>query len=386
SQICRFAAAACQKEKLTNHTLFPFSQTTKVQIQKKLPPFLSSPFHFPSHRPQISPFFTNMMNLLPPLFLWSFFFLLIHGRPDAVFGPSSSLPPSNQPLPLLSPLPAAPSPDMGMAVRVVHSQDLNRRILIALIVASSLLGLILLTLSVIWIYWLITTKARNRPHKLEGGATGAKGHSLDPKKNSIVAMEYKLLEAATNSFHESNVLGEGCHGRVYAAHFDKRLSAAVKRLECRGQDVEREFENEVKWLTKFEHQNIISVLGHCTHDGTRFLVYEMMRNGSLESQLHGATNGAALTWHLRLKIAVDVARGLEYLHEHCNPPVVHRDIKASNILLDSDFNAKLSDFGLAVTSGNQNKNITLKGTLGYVAPEYLLHVVGYNGFSTWPST
>ncbi|CAN1814435.1 Probable receptor-like protein kinase At1g80640 [Linum perenne] len=268
-------------------------------------------------------------------------------------------------------------------VRVVHSQDLNRRILIALIVASTLLVVILFTLSITWIYWLIT--ARNRRHKVSFNLVntegGAKGASMDPisdalklagKKSSIVGMEYKVLEAATNSFSESNLLGEGCHGRVYGAHFDGKLVAAVKRLEGRGQDVEREFENEVKWLTKFDHQNIVSVLGQCSHDGTRFLVYEMMQNGSLESQLHGPTNGAALTWHLRLKIAVDIARGLEYLHEHCNPPVVHRDIKSSNILLDSDFNAKLSDFGLAVPSGNQNKNITLKGTLGYVAPEYLL--------------
>ncbi|GMQ02935.1 hypothetical protein CsSME_00048946 [Camellia sinensis var. sinensis] len=98
-----------------------------------------------------------------------------------------------------------------------------------------------------------------------------------------------------------------------------------------------------------------------------------MPNGSLETQLHGPSRGSALTWHLRMKIALDIARGLEYLHEHCNPPVIHRDLKSSNILLDSDFNAKLSDFGLAVTDGTQNKNnIKLSGTLGYVAPEYLL--------------
>ncbi|KAL0452884.1 UNVERIFIED_CONTAM: putative receptor-like protein kinase [Sesamum latifolium] len=92
-----------------------------------------------------------------------------------------------------------------------------------------------------------------------------------------------------------------------------------------------------------------------------------------ETQLHGPSRGSALTWHLRMKIALDAARGLEYLHEHCHPPVIHRDLKSSNILLDSNFNAKLSDFGLAILDGTQNKNnIKLSGTLGYVAPEYLL--------------
>lgn len=87
----------------------------------------------------------------------------------------------------------------------------------------------------------------------------------------------------------------------------------------------------------------------------------------------GPSHGSALSWHLRMKIALDAARGLEYLHEHCNPPVIHRDLKSSNILLDSNYNAKISDFGLAITVGGQNKNnIKLSGTLGYVAPEYLL--------------
>eukprot|EP00258_Populus_trichocarpa_P048755 XP_024464774.1 probable receptor-like protein kinase At1g80640 isoform X4 [Populus trichocarpa] len=195
------------------------------------------------------------------------------------------------------------------------------------------------------------------------------------KKGSVAVMEYQLLQAATNNFREDNVLGQGGHGCVYKARFSEKLLAAVKRFEGEAQDIGREFENELNWLTKIQHQNIISLLGYCLHGETRFLVYEMMQNGSLESQLHGPTHGSALTWHLRMKIAVDVARGLEYLHEHCNPPVVHRDLKSSNILLDSSFNAKLSDFGLAVTSGIQSKNIELSGTLGtlgYVAPEYLL--------------
>ncbi|KAK9281840.1 hypothetical protein L1049_004746 [Liquidambar formosana] len=193
------------------------------------------------------------------------------------------------------------------------------------------------------------------------------------KKGSASVFEYQLLEAATNKFQESNILGEGGSGRVYKAQFDEKFLAAVKRLDGTGQDAEREFENEVDWLSKIRHQNIVSLLGYCIHGETRFLVYEMMHNGSLETQLHGPSNGSALTWHLRMKIAVDVARGLEYLHEHCNPPVIHRDLKSPNILLDSSFSAKLSDFGLAITAGTQNKNnIKLSGTLGYVAPEYLL--------------
>ncbi|KAL2939955.1 hypothetical protein RDABS01_001337 [Bienertia sinuspersici] len=108
--------------------------------------------------------------------------------------------------------------------------------------------------------------------------------------------------------------------------------------------------------SKIRHQNIITLLGCCIQGDTRFLVYDLMENGCLETQLHGVSRGSALTWHIRMKIALDIARGLEYLHEHCNPPVIHRDLKSSNILLDSKFNAKLSDFGLAVTDGPHIKN------------------------------
>ncbi|KAK1572428.1 hypothetical protein Q3G72_032531 [Acer saccharum] len=266
-------------------------------------------------------------------------------------------------------------------VRIVHHQDLNKKILIALVVASSLLGVLLLFLFCFWIYRLKSWKNSNGKSKQNFDA--GNGLALTPiverfnslmvagKKDSVAVIEYHLLEAATNNFGESNVLGEGGRGRVYKAHFNEKFLAAVKRIEG-GQDAQKEFENEMNWLVTFRHQNIISLVGCCIHGETKFLVYEMMQNGSLENQLHGPTHGSDLTWHQRLKIAVDVARGLEYLHEHCNPPIVHRDLKSSNILLDSSFNAKLSDFGLAVTAGTQNKNVKLSGTLGHVAPEYLL--------------
>ncbi|KAB1218773.1 hypothetical protein CJ030_MR3G026653 [Morella rubra] len=192
------------------------------------------------------------------------------------------------------------------------------------------------------------------------------------KKSSVAIFDYQSLEAATNNFHESNLLGEGGSGRIYKACFDEKFLAAVKRIDGCRLEAEVEFENEVYWLSKIRHQNIVKLLGYCIYGELRFLVYEMMEKESLEAQLHGPSKGSALTWHLRMKIAVDVARGLEYLHEQSNPPVVHRDIRSCNILLDSNLNAKLSDFGLAVTSGTENKNITLSGTLGHVAPEYVL--------------
>ncbi|KAL2462136.1 Protein kinase superfamily protein [Abeliophyllum distichum] len=276
----------------------------------------------------------------------------------------------------------AHSPEVSGA-KVVHHQDLNKKILIALVVASTLFGVILLLLSCFSIYRLKRLKKWHE--KTNQSPEAARGISLGPildkfaslrigsKKGSIAEIEYQLLVAATNNFHEDNILGEGGSGHIYKAHFDNDLHAAVKKLSAGGQVAQREFENEIEWLSKIQHQNIVLLLGYCIHGEGQYLVYELMHNSSLEFQLHGPSHGKSLTWHLRMKIALDVARGLEYLHEHCNPPVIHRDLKSSNILLDSNFNAKLSDFGLAIAGGNSHKtNIKLSGTLGYVAPEYLL--------------
>ncbi|PWA44937.1 serine-threonine/tyrosine-protein kinase catalytic domain-containing protein [Artemisia annua] len=193
------------------------------------------------------------------------------------------------------------------------------------------------------------------------------------KKGSVTVIEYEWLVSATKNFHEDNIIGHGSFGSVYKACFNDHFLAAVKRIHGGGPDAQRGFENEISCLSRIQHQNIVNLLGYCIHGDTRFLVYEMMPNGSLESQLHGPSHGTSLSWQHRMKVALDIARGLEYLHECCTPPVIHRDLKSSNILLSSTFNAKLSDFGLAITGGIHGKNnIKLSGTLGYVAPEYLL--------------
>ncbi|KAM7486401.1 hypothetical protein LguiA_002410 [Lonicera macranthoides] len=168
--------------------------------------------------------------------------------------------------------------------------------------------------------------------------------------------------------------GFGC---VYKAQLEENLHAAVKRLVDGSVSAITEFENEVHLLGKMQHPNIISSLGYSIHGETRLLVYELIENGSLESQLHGPSDGSALPWHIRMKIALDIARGLEYLHEHCSPQVIHRDLKTSNILLDSSFNAKVADFGLAVTHGTQTQTpeYLLDGILTYKSDVYTFGVV-----------
>ncbi|GJM97859.1 hypothetical protein PR202_ga14816 [Eleusine coracana subsp. coracana] len=282
-------------------------------------------------------------------------------------------------------VPAPPPVAVSVATAVIiveRHHHFHRELIIASVLASIAIVAIILSTFYAWILW---RRSRRLPDgkgaRSSGAARGmmlvpilSKLNSMKTSRKGLVAMiEYPSLEAATSKFSESNVLGVGGFGRVYKAVFDRGVTAAVKRLEGGGPECEKEFENELDLLGRIRHPNIVSLLGFCVREGNHFIVYELMEKGSLETQLHGPSHGATLSWHIRMKIALDMARGLEYLHEHCSPPVIHRDLKSSNILLDSDFNAKISDFGLAVTSGNLDKgNMELSGTLGYVAPEYLL--------------
>lgn len=192
---------------------------------------------------------------------------------------------------------------------------------------------------------------------------------------SVKTFSLAELEKATEKFSSKRVLGEGGFGRVYHGILEDRTEVAVKLLTRDIQNGDREFIAEVEMLSRLHHRNLVKLIGICVEDHTRCLVYELVRNGSVESHLHGADGrNGHLDWDVRLKIALGAARGLAYLHEDSNPRVIHRDFKASNVLLEDDFTPKVSDFGLAreATEGSHHISTRVMGTFGYVAPEYAM--------------
>ncbi|KAK4478363.1 hypothetical protein RD792_017653 [Penstemon davidsonii] len=181
------------------------------------------------------------------------------------------------------------------------------------------------------------------------------------------------LEVATNKFSKENIIGEGGYGVVFRGRLINGTLVAVKRLLNNLGQAEKEFGVEVEAIGHVRHKNLVRLLGYCVEGTHRLLVYEYVNNGNLEQWLHGAmAHHGQLTWEGRMKILLGTAKALAYLHEAIEPKVVHRDIKSSNILIDDDFNAKVSDFGLAKLLGAGKSHIITRvmGTFGYVAPEY----------------
>lgn len=181
------------------------------------------------------------------------------------------------------------------------------------------------------------------------------------------------LEVSTNEFADENVIGEGGYGIVYRGLLEDNTLVAVKNLLNNRGQAEKEFKVEVEAIGRVRHKNLVRLLGYCAEGAHRMLVYEYVDNGNLEQWLHGEVGPCSpLTWEIRMNIVIGTAKGLTYLHEGLEPKVVHRDIKSSNILLDRQWNPKVSDFGLAKLLGSERSYVTTRvmGTFGYVAPEY----------------
>ncbi|PSS33952.1 Serine/threonine-protein kinase [Actinidia chinensis var. chinensis] len=188
---------------------------------------------------------------------------------------------------------------------------------------------------------------------------------------------FRELATATKNFKPECLLGEGGFGRVYKGRLESTGQVvAVKQLDRNGLQGNREFLVEVLMLSLLHHPNLVNLIGYCADGDQRLLVYEFMSLGSLEDHLHDLPpNKEPLDWNTRMKIAAGAAKGLEYLHDKANPPVIYRDLKSSNILLGKGYYPKLSDFGLAKLGPVGDKthvSTRVMGTYGYCAPEYAM--------------
>lgn len=182
---------------------------------------------------------------------------------------------------------------------------------------------------------------------------------------------FKSLQIATDNFSSKNILGKGGFGNVYKGVLKDGTMVGVKRLkDGNAAGGETQFQTEVELISLAVHRNVLKLYGFCVTSSERLLVYPYMSNGSVASRLK---EKPALEWSTRKRIALGAARGLLYLHEQCDPKIIHRDVKAANILLDDCCEAIVGDFGLAKLLDHRDSHVTtaVRGTVGHIAPEYL---------------
>ncbi|EPS69681.1 hypothetical protein M569_05081 [Genlisea aurea] len=215
----------------------------------------------------------------------------------------------------------------------------------------------------------------------ENGAADSlheKTSSMRRIKSQVTATSYTVaaLQTATNNFSQENLVGEGSLGRVYRATFSNGKVMAVKKIDsvaAASLQEEDAFLEAISNLSRLRHPNIASLVGYCAEHGQRLLVHDFIGNGNLHDMLHfDHERRKSLMWNARVRIALGTARALEYLHEVCLPPVVHRNLKSANILLDDELTPHLSDCGFAVLSPNAERQVSSAQIFGYSAPEFSL--------------
>lgn len=196
-----------------------------------------------------------------------------------------------------------------------------------------------------------------------------------PGINRIKIFTYNELRKATDGFSYANKIGEGGFGSVYKGKLKDGTLLAVKVLSTESRQGVREFLTELTVISDIKHENLVRLYGCCVEGINRILVYPYMENNSLAQTLLGRNpDNLEFNWQTRVNLCMGVARGLSFLHEEIKPPIIHRDIKASNILLDKDLTPKISDFGLAKLLPPNATHVSTRvaGTIGYLAPEYAI--------------
>ncbi|KAF8402264.1 hypothetical protein HHK36_013216 [Tetracentron sinense] len=200
-----------------------------------------------------------------------------------------------------------------------------------------------------------------------------------PPPIEVPALSLDELKEKTDNFGSKSLIGEGSYGRVYYATLNNEKAVAIKKLDVASEpETNVEFLTQVSMVSRLKHENLVELLGYCVEGNLRVLAYEYATMGSLHDILHGrkgvqgAQPGPVLDWMQRVRIAVDAARGLDYLHEKVQPSIIHRDIRSSNVLLFEDFKAKIADFNLSNQAPDMAARLhstRVLGTFGYHAPE-----------------
>ncbi|KAG0482212.1 hypothetical protein HPP92_010296 [Vanilla planifolia] len=224
----------------------------------------------------------------------------------------------------------------------------------------------------------VTTVKRPPSEKMIIDKISGNAGSARRPRVPITAAYYSVasLQAATNSFSPEFLIGEGFLGRVYKAEISNGKILAVKKLDSATLSLhdEEDFLDAVSNISQLRHPNITTLVGYCAEFGQHLLVYEYIGNGTLHDILHFSDDSSILTWNARVKVALGTARALEYLHEVCSPPVVHRSLKSANILLDEELSPHISDCGLAALTHNSARQIStdMVPSFGYSAPEFVM--------------
>ncbi|KAJ9542968.1 hypothetical protein OSB04_029474 [Centaurea solstitialis] len=243
---------------------------------------------------------------------------------------------------------------------------------------------ITLSISLVLLGGLLAAYVRNKKKKRSSTkGRGRRAHGLDKKYSNVEKDDLDLnfislskVVKATNKFSLENKLGEGGFGPVYKGVLESGQEIAVKQLSKTSEQGYDEFYNEVVCVARLQHRNLVKLLGYCMDGNQRMLIYEYLPNKSLDLHLFDETKSSTLKWPLRLNIIHGIAKGILYLHQDSRHRIIHRDLKASNILLDHNMNPKISDFGLAREfRGDQITEETMKvaGTYGYISPEYAIY-------------
>ncbi|XP_027932221.1 G-type lectin S-receptor-like serine/threonine-protein kinase At4g27290 isoform X1 [Vigna unguiculata] len=261
--------------------------------------------------------------------------------------------------------------EVGKNMEGSNADGSKRKKIILFPVAASVTSTIIVST-----LWLIIKKCRRNGAAKQTGTQFSVGRVRSERNEFELPMfEIAMIEAATRNFSSCNKIGEGGFGPVYKGQLPSGQEVAVKRLsENSGQGLQ-EFKNEVILISQLQHRNLVKLLGCCIDGEDKILIYEYMPNRSLDSLLFDETKRSVLSWKKRLDIIIGIARGILYLHRDSRLRIVHRDLKASNVLLDGEMNPKISDFGMArMFGGDQTEAKTKRvvGTYGCMAPEYAI--------------